>query len=334
MGPPALSVVDASLPVHLVGAKSTKSPGSGAELKTASICQAEGADWSCDRYCYGRQPLCLGHYRQDRKGKALVPIRVPGETPKCQAAGEGWECSRDVTAKGFCDVHYRQEKQGKPLREITRPREKGTCKAALEGWKCEQPEKSLGFCSAHYRQQNLGQPLKQLRIRQSNTGTCKALGEEWSCDKPSRSMGLCSGHYAQGRKGSQLSSLIAQATGLSDRERVEWYRDHRSTISENGCWEVTSTGPNGYRQVHTSRGKMKLLHVLSYESFHGTTSGFPVHHKCAKPACFNPEHLQLVSQRENVAEMLERNAYIRRIEELESRVHYLETLLGERDNSG
>ncbi|MFJ7227694.1 HNH endonuclease [Streptomyces sp. NPDC098090] len=72
---------------------------------------------------------------------------------------------------------------------------------------------------------------------------------------------------------------------------------------------------------------MRLLHVLSFEAFCGPTLGFPVHHRCAKPACFNPDHLQLVTQRENVAEMLERNAYIKRIEELEERVHHLEGLL-------
>ncbi|MET9382938.1 HNH endonuclease signature motif containing protein [Streptomyces sp. NPDC002928] len=98
-------------------------------------------------------------------------------------------------------------------------------------------------------------------------------------------------------------------------------------VTADGCWEVTSTGPNGYRQVHTSSGKMKLLHVLAYEEFCGPTLGFPVHHKCAKPACFNPDHLQLVTQRENVAEMLERNAYIKRIKELEDRVRHLEGLL-------
>ncbi|MFI9580387.1 HNH endonuclease signature motif containing protein [Streptomyces sp. NPDC052236] len=72
---------------------------------------------------------------------------------------------------------------------------------------------------------------------------------------------------------------------------------------------------------------MKLLHVLSYEVFNGPTTGFPVHHKCAAPACFNPDHLQLVTQRENVAEMLERNSYIKRIQELERKVRALKAQL-------
>lgn len=239
-----------------------------------------------------------------------------------------------MVANGFCDVHYRQDRQGKPLREITTAKQKGACKASGAEWRCEQPERSLGYCSAHYRQQSLGQQLKPLRIRKSNTGTCSARGDGWVCSKPSRSMGLCSGHYAQNSKGREFSDLVPQATGLNDRERVEWYRNHRSTITADGCWEVSSTGPNGYRQVNTISGKMKLLHVLSYEAFCGPTLGFPVHHKCAKPACFNPDHLQLVTQRENVAEMLERNAYIRRIKELEDRVRYLEGLLSESRDGG
>jgi len=44
----------------------------------------------------------------------------------------------------------------------------------------------------------------------------------------------------------------------------------------------------------------------------------PVHHKCANPPCINPEHLQQVSQHDNVAEMLHRQFYIGRIAALEA----------------
>ena len=42
-----------------------------------------------------------------------------------------------------------------------------------------------------------------------------------------------------------------------------------------------------------------------------------MHHKCGVSRCFNPDHLQLVSQKDNIAEMKERNAYINRIQDLE-----------------
>jgi hypothetical protein len=47
------------------------------------------------------------------------------------------------------------------------------------------------------------------------------------------------------------------------------------------------------------------------------------HHTCAERACVNPDHLQPVTQRENVAEMLTRKSYVKRIEELEARLRQL-----------
>lgn len=43
-----------------------------------------------------------------------------------------------------------------------------------------------------------------------------------------------------------------------------------------------------------------------------------VHHVCARTSCVNPDHLQRVTQRENAAEMLERNYYLGRIAALEA----------------
>jgi hypothetical protein len=48
--------------------------------------------------------------------------------------------------------------------------------------------------------------------------------------------------------------------------------------------------------------------------------GAVVHHKCANRACARPEHLQAVSQVNNVAEMHERAWYVRRIAELEEQL--------------
>ena len=50
------------------------------------------------------------------------------------------------------------------------------------------------------------------------------------------------------------------------------------------------------------------------------------HHTCANRACVNPDHVQAVSQRENVAEMKQRNVYLARIAELESELRRLDPL--------
>lgn len=41
------------------------------------------------------------------------------------------------------------------------------------------------------------------------------------------------------------------------------------------------------------------------------------HHRCANTMCINPDHLQPVTHRENIAEMLARRSYLNRITELE-----------------
>lgn len=44
----------------------------------------------------------------------------------------------------------------------------------------------------------------------------------------------------------------------------------------------------------------------------------PAHHKCATTMCVNPMHLQPVTERDNIAEMLARNYMLNRIAELEA----------------
>lgn len=92
---------------------------------------------------------------------------------------------------------------------------------------------------------------------------------------------------------------------------------------------LTSTTPSGECRIWTGRqdtkgyprvyagGRQHAVHRLVAEATHGPLHGEPVHHRCATPLCVEPTHLQPVSERENIAEMIERNWYKRRIAELE-----------------
>lgn len=60
-----------------------------------------------------------------------------------------------------------------------------------------------------------------------------------------------------------------------------------------------------------------MAHRVMAQATYGDIKDKPVHHKCGDRRCVNPAHLQVVRPIENVAEMLERNAYLRRIAELE-----------------
>ena len=67
------------------------------------------------------------------------------------------------------------------------------------------------------------------------------------------------------------------------------------------------------------------LHRASLEMRLGRGLGVEAaHHICANQRCVNPDHLQPISNRENVAEMMQRRYYIARIEELEAEVRRLD----------
>ena len=93
---------------------------------------------------------------------------------------------------------------------------------------------------------------------------------------------------------------------------------NQSRVDKNGCWIWTmGLSRQGYPEL-TRAGTGVHRCVVQAK-----TGGVPlgsqhVHHACAVRACVNPDHLMLVTASENILEMRARNAYLRRIEELES----------------
>jgi hypothetical protein len=70
------------------------------------------------------------------------------------------------------------------------------------------------------------------------------------------------------------------------------------------CWEWTAyRNPNGYGQfsVGGRSGGMRLAHRVAYELLVAPIPpGLVLDHLCRNPACVNPQHLEPVSQTENV----------------------------------
>ena len=102
----------------------------------------------------------------------------------------------------------------------------------------------------------------------------------------------------------------------------------QSTVTDaNGCWTWTGRlGRDGYSRPSVG-GRVVSGHRLMATLVYGDLKGSAVvHHKCANRQCINPDHLQPVSHRENVAEMLQRNYYLSRIEELERALECVDPL--------
>lgn len=72
--------------------------------------------------------------------------------------------------------------------------------------------------------------------------------------------------------------------------------------AEGGCWKwVGGTDRLGYGRAHVGGGKYQSAHRRAYESFVGPIpDGLVIDHLCRVRNCVNPEHLEVVTQRENV----------------------------------
>ena len=91
--------------------------------------------------------------------------------------------------------------------------------------------------------------------------------------------------------------------------------DHQR-CKDHGCWMWTGgTTGNGYGKFKLN-GKSLNAHRFSYEHFKGAISkGMVVRHRCAyehgdndNRRCVNPDHLEVGTQKENLAEGYNKNS--------------------------
>lgn len=72
----------------------------------------------------------------------------------------------------------------------------------------------------------------------------------------------------------------------------------------SGCWNWTGSDQDarGYSRFFVE-GKRMLVHRWAYTHFIGAIpAGETVHHSCVNPKCSNPDHLEVMSLRDNIRE--------------------------------
>lgn len=169
-----------------------------------------------------------------------------------------------------------------------------------------------------------GRPLAPLKVqRRYNRPEDNACDFE-GCGRKVKAYGLCEAHAAQMKRAGRLQ------THRSDVALADRLLRRRSIDPQTKCWNWVGGLVAGYGML-TINGSGSLVHRVAYALWVGPIPpSETVHHRCGNRLCFNPEHLQLATHRENVGEMFARGAYERRINELEAQVAALEAELARR----
>jgi hypothetical protein len=226
------------------------------------------------------------------------------------------DCTHPIKARGWCLNHYmRYHRVGfricpaegceRPARQVT-----GFCAehspTICSVSDCTRPRSAKGYCNYHWRK------------HQDPNRTCEVCGAKYVGDPRSR---WCSRHCkARGQR-----NPLRNALDDGDLIAILRTAQEQSTLTAAGCWKWNhATNSAGY-PVLGQGGRAGLVHRKIVAAVLGRPLGRePVHHKCANRGCVNPDHLQPISQRENMAEMFARHTYLSRISELEEALRALD----------
>lgn len=121
----------------------------------------------------------------------------------------------------------------------------------------------------------------------------KSLCKTSDCNMSGAFRGWCRRHYDQ-----------AKAAGVfTPRHRMSL--DQRllnmSELDDNGCWVWSKyKEPRGYGKINV-HSEPRLAHRVSYEFFVGPIpDGLFLDHMCFNRACINPDHLRVVTNKQNM----------------------------------
>lgn len=196
------------------------------------------------------------------------------------------DCGRIIRARGLCVTHYNHEHQPDRHRKVTVP-----C-----GW-CARPcEKEPG------RERRYTNQFCSLACRDG----WRSANKRPPAPKPPKLR-------------TDMRSPLRRALEDGDGPGVIVAVKDCTTPSGD-CWEWTRQFHHrtGYPTVNVGTRTLQV-HRVALEARWGRPLGAQAaHHTCANRKCVNPEHLQPVTQADNMAEMLARTYMVQRIRVLEA----------------
>lgn len=125
----------------------------------------------------------------------------------------------------------------------------------------------------------------------STSRTCEIDG----CSKPHVARGYCGNHYARFRRWGTPTGTPADFA--KPTEEVFWQKVDRS----GACWIWKGAGNSaGYGRFRPVSGVLVYAHRYAYELANGPIQeGMSIDHRCHNRMCVNPNHLRVVSHKQN-----------------------------------
>lgn len=143
---------------------------------------------------------------------------------------------------------------------------------------CDRRVRTRGMCQSHY--------VREWRRERPRQPDCSVMG----CGNEATAKGMCSTHRKR----------LLKYGDTADRTPTEVERFWRA-VDVGDCWEwMLSTTGNGYG-VFSVSGKNALAHRWSYENLvEPVPDGLVIDHLCRNRLCVNPDHMEPVTNAENV----------------------------------
>ncbi|GEE00195.1 hypothetical protein nbrc107696_06410 [Gordonia spumicola] len=222
-------------------------------------------------------------------------------------------CDKPQHARRLCGPHYADWHRSQRKYTITCAHCGSTAQVARKNErhcsrKCGSTTASLAAAEAMRHR-----PPKVKRESFKQCAWCNVLHTE--------SGKMCSTECVAAARGKSTSKLGPLRVAYESRDYSRLTMEIKKRTSEDedrGCWVWVGRIKRGYAVMQIGDKKQVPVHRAMLEAKLGMPLGEQAaHHMCGNSLCVNPEHLQQVTCRENVAEMLARTDYTRRIGHLE-----------------
>jgi len=281
--------------------------------KNCAVCSApfrtgDSRKKYCSKLCHSR----ASDARRSIHNREAVGLDKPYNCRECNIP-----FMRDTRRKVYCSDKCKDTYCGKARVKARRAArgvpDSATCIICLTGYE----PRALNQETCGHR------PCIEEQTQRRRTAPCLGCSEPGQYAKRVRDAGYCRTCKPVLRR-----APMALATMDGDYPRILELLKARTIRTADGCWEwqgPKTTGGYGCGSGAerlpdgSTKAKMFMTHRLALECKMGRPLGaHQAHHICANTLCCNPDHLQPVTNAENMGEMRARKSFEARIAELQA----------------